>query len=817
MKKLIYSFITIIIISFTITNLNSSPGGYTGVLNSSSGCSCHNANPNNAITLTHSGNTTVTAGTTVSWSVTVTRSAATKSGCDFGVKDASGNTVGTVSTTASGLKVSSSEITQSSTRTMSGGSYTYNFSWTAPSTAGTYYLKGMATAGTGNKNDWNSMTPVTITVNPPPGTISITKPVTAESWCQNSNQTITWNYSNITNVKIELSSDGGTTFNTLVTASTPADAKTYSYYVPSSLIAGTQYRARVSDASNSNVKSVSPTNFTVRALTEITSQPVNKVVCENQPATFSVAATGTSLNYVWRHNSNPILDAPNNNTYTIPNVTQANTGSYDVQITGACGMVVTSTTATLTVNKPIVVLAQPESQVICRNSKLDLKFSATGTGLKFQWKKNGTNINGKTDSVLSFAAIAYSDSGAYTCEITGACSSIPIVSNTATINVIGAPAFTLQPVGKTATEGDSVSITTNAIGYNLVYTWKKNGVAITPAVNSPTLTFKKVALVDAGDYSCTVSNQCQSINSAIAKLVVNKTSSEPVLNLSTQEIKTDTVKLLQKASTTFKSLISNGGDKDLTITNLAISGVDASNFTIKNLVLPLTIKKGTALDLEIELNGTTEGIKNAKITFTSNSAINPELALSGFVINPLIQADILKVTFNKVYIGSDTTNSIMISNKGNANLDLTAELSGTNFDQFYVSSNIVSTKTNNSTELKIGCKPSTTGNHSAKLTLKNKWIEDILIDITSNSISDVIDFDNNNEITIYPNPVKESLYIKSDLSINKIEILNLLGISQQTIDMTNQNQIPLNLNNGLYIVKFYSENRILTKKLIINK
>lgn len=70
---------------------------------------------------------------------------------------------------------------------------------------------------------------MTVTVSNSSGPFSVTAPNTAVSWAGNSSQSITWSVANTTaapvscaNVKISISTDGGTTFSTLV-ASTPND------------------------------------------------------------------------------------------------------------------------------------------------------------------------------------------------------------------------------------------------------------------------------------------------------------------------------------------------------------------------------------------------------------------------------------------------------------------------------------------------------------------------------------------------------------------------------------------------------------------
>jgi hypothetical protein len=70
----------------------------------------------------------------------------------------------------------------------------------------------------------------TVTVNAAAGPFAITQPTTALSWAGNSLQTVTWNVAGTSaapvscaNVEIDLSTDGGATFPTVLLASTPND------------------------------------------------------------------------------------------------------------------------------------------------------------------------------------------------------------------------------------------------------------------------------------------------------------------------------------------------------------------------------------------------------------------------------------------------------------------------------------------------------------------------------------------------------------------------------------------------------------------
>jgi hypothetical protein len=85
----------------------------------------------------------------------------------------------------------------------------------------------------------------------------------------------------------------------------------------------------------------------------ITQDPTGTTVSEGVAVTFSVGATAIpTATYLWRFKGNPI-DGATGATYTIPAVTAANTGNYDVVVTNPLGSV-TSKVAKLTVGVALV-------------------------------------------------------------------------------------------------------------------------------------------------------------------------------------------------------------------------------------------------------------------------------------------------------------------------------------------------------------------------------------------------------------------------------------------------------------------------------
>lgn len=85
--------------------------------------------------------------------------------------------------------------------------------------------------------------------------------------------------------------------------------------------------------------------ITVNAATVINRQPESVSACIGSAVTFSVTASGSSLNYQWKKDGQPINGALTN-TYAIPTIAAADSANYTVVVTGLCG-VLTSTPARL--------------------------------------------------------------------------------------------------------------------------------------------------------------------------------------------------------------------------------------------------------------------------------------------------------------------------------------------------------------------------------------------------------------------------------------------------------------------------------------
>lgn len=86
-------------------------------------------------------------------------------------------------------------------------------------------------------------------------------------------------------------------------------------------------------------------------------------------------------------------------------------------------------------------------------------------------------------------------------------------------------------------------------------------------------------------------------------------------------------------------------------------------------------------------------------------------------------------------------------------------------------------------------------------------------DVQDTTLS-ILDVQIENQISIYPNPVKNTLHIiQANSNINTISIYNVIG--KLVLSTNYSNTINLSkLNSGLYFVKFNMDNKVVIKKII---
>jgi hypothetical protein len=380
---------------------------------------------------------------------------------------------------------------------------------------------------------------------------------------------------------------------------------------------------KVTDATGSVTSNAA--TLTVDVPPSITGQPANQTVSAGQAASFSVAATGTAtLTYQWKKNGAAIGGATSA-SYSTPATTSSDSGAqFTVTVTNSFGNA-TSNAATLTVNVPPVISAQPASQTVSVGQTATFSVTATGSGsLTYQWKKNGASISGATSASYATPATAASDNGAsFTVTVTGTSGSV--TSNAATLTVNAPPSITAQPASKTVLAGQTATFSVTAAGTaTLTYQWSKGGNAIAGATSSSYTTPATTNADNGAQFTVTVSNGAGNITSNAATLTVS--AATLVLNVNQTTLNFSSVNI--GSSSMLPVVFTNGGNSSITISNVTITG---AGFTASGMQSGQIVTSGNSATLNVTFAPSTAGLLPGSVTVTSNATNSPAttITLSG--------------------------------------------------------------------------------------------------------------------------------------------------------------------------------------------
>jgi hypothetical protein len=268
------------------------------------------------------------------------------------------------------------------------------------------------------------------------------------------------------------------------------------------------------------------------------SEPINIKI--NEPITASIsgnttmASGGTAKVYVTFTGSAPwTFTLSDGNTITtsnnpyIYNVTPTNSTTYTLtSVMGSCGVGTVSGSGIVTIGTcitPTVITTQPLSQTKCTGSAVTFSTIATGGGtLTYQWKKDGQNISGATNSSYVISNLKTADIGNYSVEVTGTCGTV--FSNNALLKPVNnVPAFAsaTNPVYV----GSTLRLSAGSYVGNVTYAWQgPNGY--TSNLQNPVIASATVS--NGGVYTLSVDNGQGCVGQAVAStnvLVANITLS----------------------------------------------------------------------------------------------------------------------------------------------------------------------------------------------------------------------------------------------------------------------------------------------------
>jgi Immunoglobulin domain len=165
------------------------------------------------------------------------------------------------------------------------------------------------------------------------------------------------------------------------------------------------------------------------------------------------------------------------------------------------------------------ITSQPQSLNVLEGSNATFLVTAGSvSALTYQWRFNGTNIDGAEASACSVTNVQPADSGIYSVAVSNSFGGL--ISSNALLTVITTPLITTNPASLTLNQGENATFKVGAVGPPpLTYQWLFNGTnTVSADTNSYTLT--NAQPTDAGSYSVIVGNNSGSVTSSPAVLTV---------------------------------------------------------------------------------------------------------------------------------------------------------------------------------------------------------------------------------------------------------------------------------------------------------
>lgn len=157
-------------------------------------------------------------------------------------------------------------------------------------------------------------------------------------------------------------------------------------------------------------------------------------VCQNGPQptiTFTWSGSGTApfaFVYTINNGSELTISSPSGNTVAI-SVATSGIGTFVyrlIRATDAGNITIPgSGTATITINGPPTISAQPPSITTAIGCTASFNVGASGTGpFTYQWRRNGSIISGATNSIFTVSPATSGDAANYDVIVTNSCGNI---------------------------------------------------------------------------------------------------------------------------------------------------------------------------------------------------------------------------------------------------------------------------------------------------------------------------------------------------------------------------------------------------------
>ncbi len=210
--------------------------------------------------------------------------------------------------------------------------------------------------------------------------------------------------------------------------------------------------------------------------------------------TSSITNGGTAPAYQWKKNGS-IISGATSATYTSNTLVNGDIITLQLTSNAVCpsATVVNSNPVTMTVTTAVTpaVSIAANNTTVCAGTPVNFTSTPTngGTTPTYQWKKNGVNITGATSATYTLTSPVNGDAITVVMTSNATCASTATAtSNAVTITVTTAvtPSVSIAANNTTVCSGTAVNFiaTPTNGGTTPTYQWKKNGVNITGATSA---------------------------------------------------------------------------------------------------------------------------------------------------------------------------------------------------------------------------------------------------------------------------------------------------------------------------------------------
>ena len=557
-------------------------------------------------------------------------------------------------------------------------------------------------AGTHGRGVWTGFMP---TVCPAP---VVTQQPSNIAVCTGNNTSLNFNLQNTGsyNYQWQVSTNGGSTFTAVTNGTNYTGATEASLSVLNIPLGFNTYQYRCVITTSClplTTTTTAAATLSVSPATTITTQPLNRVVCEGGNTNFSITTSNSvGVTYQWQvsFNGNSYSSITNNTTYSgATTSTLVLTGvsiamqsySYRCVVTTLCASFL-SDDVLLSVYTTTAITQQPTDVGICAGNLATFTTTATGVLNNYQWQvsaNNGTtytNIASATSNTYSVAATPAVNNNLYRCVVTGFCN--PSVTSTgARLTVFGALVINSQPTSNTICEAQNTSYNVTATGVVNNYQWQvstnggstftnlSNG-GIYSNVNSNTLNLTAITLAEQGNqYRCVLTGNCPAINTTAALLTIvakPTITTNPIAAISTCQGQNLSLACAATGlGATYQwQVSSNGGSTFANITTGSLYSGTATN-TLSIIAAPLSI---SSYQYRCTVSGT---CSPAVTTSTTTLTVNTPVSLTTQPVNTTICATGTS-SFNVVAQGTGVTYQWQVStNSGTSYTNITGEVGAT--------------------------------------------------------------------------------------------------------------------------------------------